>query len=108
MYNHICLENIKRLYKFSEKCYDQQQYRNIIEVSVVYIPERSTENSQIPSIQNVTFKNSSAIKPLCHFLYTLEFKPKTFVRRFCAAESNRKETRADIMLWYSIPKRRRN
>ena len=40
------------------------------------------------------------------FLYTLEVKPKTSIRRFFANESKHKAIRADSMLWSSIPKQR--
>ena len=31
MYEHRCMENIKKLYKYSGKCYDQQQDKAILE-----------------------------------------------------------------------------
>ena len=55
--------------------------------------------------QLVTVKNPSPRRPIPQFLDTLEVKPKTAVRRFCAAKTERKAIRADSMLWYSIPKR---
>ena len=52
---------------------------------MVSTPEGFTDNSPIPPIQYVTVKNPSAIKPLFQFLYTLEVKTKTAVRRVCAS-----------------------
>ena len=48
LYENICLENIKKLYYYADKYYDQQQYRAIIEVDVVSIPEDITLNSVFP------------------------------------------------------------
>ena len=31
LYEHICLENIKKLYKTTGKCEDQQKYKVMIE-----------------------------------------------------------------------------
>ena len=36
---HMCLGNINKLYKSASKCYDQQQYKAILEASMVYTPE---------------------------------------------------------------------
>ena len=47
MYEHRCLENIKNLYKTSWKCDDQQQYKEVIEASMVSTTEEFTDNSPI-------------------------------------------------------------
>ena len=39
LHEHICLENTKILYKYSSKCYDQQNYKAIIESAMVSTPE---------------------------------------------------------------------
>ena len=64
-----------------------------------------TENSPMSPSQYVAVRNTSAIKPLRQFLDTLEIKPKTYVRRFCASKSKYKAIRDVGMLWSSIPKR---
>ena len=103
MYKHICLEII--LYKPSRKSDDQQQYTATIESTMVSDPKVFTENIPMSPNQYVTVKNPSARKSLNQFLYTLDVKPKTAVRRFCAAKSNHKSTRSGSMLWSSILKR---
>ena len=35
MYEHICLENINKLYKTADKCGDKQRYQAILEASMV-------------------------------------------------------------------------
>ena len=86
MYEHTCLENIKKFYKYAVKCDDQQRYKAIIEVAMVSTPERFTDNSAISSRKSMTVKNPSARKPIIQFLDTLEFKPNTAVPRFCAGK----------------------
>ena len=102
MYEHTCLKIIKKLYKYSGKLYYQQHYKSILEASGVSTPEGFTDNIPTSPSQSVTLKNPSARKSLRQFLDTLEVKPKTYVRRFCAAKS----IRYGSMLWSSIPKRR--
>ena len=104
MHEHRCLENIKKLYKSSVKCDDQNNYKEIIEVAMVYTPEGFTENSPISPSQYVTVKNPSAIKSLRQFLDTLEVKPKTYAHIFCGAKSKRKAIRSVSMLCSIIPK----
>ena len=38
IYEHKCLENIKKLYKQAGKCDDQQQFKDIIEAAMVSTP----------------------------------------------------------------------
>ena len=58
--------------------------------------------------QSITVKNPIAKILLHHFLDTLEVKPKTDVRMFCATKSNLKAIRDVIMLCSVIPKQRIN
>ena len=44
MYEHRCLDNIKKLHTPTFKLYNQQQYKAIIEAEIVSIPERSYDN----------------------------------------------------------------
>ena len=39
IYEHKCLGNIKKLYKQAGKCNDQQQFKYILEASMVSTPE---------------------------------------------------------------------
>ena len=47
IYEHKCLENIKKLYKQAGKCDDQQQFKDILEAAMVSTPEGFTDNSPI-------------------------------------------------------------
>ena len=55
-YEHICLENIKKLYKYSGKCDNQQQYKAIIETAMVSTTEEFTDNSLMLPGSSVTVK----------------------------------------------------
>ena len=59
MYEHRCLENIKKLYKYYGKCEDQQQYKDIIEAAMVPTPEGFTDNSPISPGQYMTVKSQA-------------------------------------------------
>ena len=54
--------------------------------------------------QSVTVKQPSAQKSLRQFLDTLEIKPNTAVRRFCANKSKRKSIRSGSMFCSGITK----
>ena len=47
LYEHRCLENTNKLYKYAGKCDYQQQYKAIIEAAMVYNPKGLTENSPL-------------------------------------------------------------
>ena len=42
IYEHKCLENIKKLYKQASKCDDQQKFKDILETAMVSTPEEFT------------------------------------------------------------------
>ena len=44
IYEHKCLENIKKIYKQAGKCDYQQQFKDILESAIVYTPEGFTDN----------------------------------------------------------------
>ena len=46
MYEHRCLENIKKLYKSVGKCDEQQEYKTILESAMVFTPGVFTEKIQ--------------------------------------------------------------
>ena len=62
MWEHKCLENFKKLYTSASKCYDQQQYKAIIEVEMLYTPEIFTDNGTISPGLYLTVIKSSARK----------------------------------------------
>ena len=47
VYEHICLGNIKKLYKSSRKCDYQQKYKAIIEAAMFSTPDVFTVNSPL-------------------------------------------------------------
>ena len=96
MYEHICLENMKKFYKSAGKYDDQQRYKAVNESSMVCTPVLFTDNSPISPSQYVTVKIPSARKSLHQFLDILEVKPKTGVRRFCAAKSDTKQSDLEL------------
>ena len=74
---------------------------------MVSTTDKFTYNSTMLPGPSVTFRNPSARKSLCLFTEFLDVKNKTDVSPVSAAESKCKAVREDIMLWSSIPKRRR-
>ena len=67
LFEHRCLQNIKKLYKHTGKCDDQQQLKYILEAAIVSTPEGFNHNS-IRSPMNTTLANEpSAGKSLCLF-----------------------------------------
>ena len=62
MYEHICLENIKKLCKNAGKYDNQQQYMDFIEEEMVSNPQGFTDNSKMSPGPLATFKNPSARK----------------------------------------------
>ena len=60
IYEHRCLENIKKLYKYDGKCEDQHQYKDVIEAAMVSTPEGFTDHGPISPGQYMTVKKSSA------------------------------------------------
>ena len=86
MYEHRCLENINKLYKYSEKCDHQHQYKAILEETMVSTPEIFTENSPMSPGPYMTVKNPSARKSLRLFNEYFSFKKKTAVIWACASK----------------------
>ena len=70
LYEHRCLENIKKLYKTASKCEYQQQYKAIIEAAMVSTSEGCKNNSPMTPNPYVSTKNPSAIKSLRQFTET--------------------------------------
>ena len=105
MYEHRCLKNIKKLYKYSGKCDDKQQYKVILEAKMVSTPDEFTGNGPMPPSLFVIVKNPIEIKLLHTFSEALDVKPKNHFLRLCASKSKCKAIISVSMLWYSIPKR---
>ena len=39
LFEHRCIKNIKKLYKYAWKCDDQQQFKDILDATMVSNPE---------------------------------------------------------------------
>ena len=76
IYEHKCLENIKKLYKQAGKCKDQQQFKDILEADMVSTPEGFTDNITISPIKLPPVKKPSAQKSLCIFTNILYVNKK--------------------------------
>ena len=50
LYEHKCLENIKKLYKQAGKSDDQQKFKDIIEADMFSTPKGFTNNSPISPV----------------------------------------------------------
>ena len=74
IYEHLYLENIKKLYKHADKCDNQHHYKAIIESITVSAPEIFAVNSPKSPGPSVNVKNSSVRKP--HHLFTEVFMSK--------------------------------
>ena len=79
MYEHIFLENIKKLYKYAGKFDYQQQYKPILEKEKFSTPVEFTDKSPLPPDQYEPPKNPSASKSLRRFSNFLDIKQKTTV-----------------------------
>ena len=91
MYEHIYLENIKKLYKYDGKCDDQQNNKAIIEAQMVYTPGAFNDNSPMSTRKSMTAKYYSARKSLYRFLEALYVKPKTSVLSFLPLNQSRRQ-----------------
>ena len=77
VYEHKCLENIKKLYKQAGKCDYQQQFKYILEAAMVYNPEVFTDNGPISPMNPTPVKKPRALKSLCMFTNILDVNKKT-------------------------------
>ena len=105
-FEHICMNNIKKIYQHSGKCDDQQNLKNIIEAALLSTPEGFTDKSPNVHMTSSTVKKPSASKSLCLFTNILDVKPKTTKRRFVAAKSKRKAIKVGNILWTKKTKRK--
>ena len=76
IYEHKCLENIKRLYKQAGKCDYQHQFKDILEAAMVSTPEGFTKKSPISPMTSSPVKKPSARKSLCMFTNILYVNKK--------------------------------
>ena len=76
LYEHLCLENIKKLYKSAGKCDYQYQYKAILEASMVLTPEEIKYNSPLDVGTPGTLNNPSARNLLSQILEILDVTQK--------------------------------
>ena len=73
LYEHRCLENIKKLYKYSGKYDDKNQYKAIIEAAMVSNPGEFSVKIPLSDDQSEPTKSPSARKSICQFSDVLIF-----------------------------------
>ena len=91
MYEHRCVENIKKIYTSAVKCNYQLQFKAILEASIVSACERLIDNSPMSPGPPMIVKKFSVRKSLRIFTEILDAKKKTAFCQLCAAKSKRKE-----------------
>ena len=64
LYEHINLENIKKLYTSARKCEDQQQYKTTLKAVMLSTPKVFTDKSPMSPVPSVTVKDPSARKSI--------------------------------------------
>ena len=89
-FEHICMNNTKKIYQHAGKCDDQQNLKDILENSILSTPEVFTDNSTNVHMAPTPVKKPSNRKSLCLFTNILDVKPTTAKRLFVAAKSKRK------------------
>ena len=75
-FEHICMNNIKKIYQHAGKCDDQQNLKDIIDAAILSTPEGVTDNIPNVHMTSSPFKKPSARKSLCLFTNILDVKPK--------------------------------
>ena len=80
------LNNIKNIYQHAGKCNDQQNLKDIIDDSIVYIPEEITYDSPSLPMTQTTVKKPNAGKLMCLFTNIFDVKPKIAKRHVGAAK----------------------
>ena len=90
LFEHKCLQNINKLYKYAGNCYDQQQFKDILDAAMVYSLQVLTDNIPISPMKPIPVKKPSTIKSLCILINILDVKNKTDTCRVRSAKSKRK------------------
>ena len=105
LFEHKCLQNIKKLYKHAGKWDNQQQFKDIIEDAMVSTPEGFIDNSTRSPMKTTPVKKPGAGKSLCLFTTILDVKNKTAICQVGAAKSKRKAKKSGTTPWALKPKR---
>ena len=99
LYEHKCLQNVKKLYKYAGKYDNQKQLKDIIEVSTVSTPQLFTDNSPISPMISTPVKKTSSRKSLCLFTNILDMKNKTATCRVGDDKSKRTSIKSGTTSW---------
>ena len=108
LFEHICLQNTKKLYKYAGKCDNQQQFKYIIEAAIVSTPEGFTDKTPRSPMNPKPVNKPSARKSLCLLTIILDAKRKTAIYRVVSDKSNIKEIKSGTTLWAMKTKRKGN
>ena len=98
-FEHICINNIKKIYQHAGKCDDQQNPKYIIDAAILSTPEGLTDNSPNAHMKLSPVNIPSARKSLCLFTNILDVKPTRTKHCFVAAKSRRKAMKVCNILW---------
>ena len=74
IFEHICLQKTKKLYKHAGECDNQKQFKDILEAAMVSTHEGFTDKIPISPMTPTTVKKPSARKSLCFFTNILDAK----------------------------------
>ena len=85
LFEHRCLQNIKKLYKHAGKWYNQQQFKDILGDVIVSHPEGFIYKSLRSPMTPTLVKKTSAREFLYLFTNILDVKKKTAIYEFGAA-----------------------
>ena len=80
LFEHKCLQNIKKLYKHDGKWDDQQKFKDILGATMISTPEGITNNSPRSPMKPTPVKKPIARKSLCLFTNILDVKKKAAIR----------------------------
>ena len=107
IYEHKCLENMKKLYKQAGKCKHKQKFKDIIEAAMVYTTEGFTINSTMSPRKSTPVKKPSARKSLCMFTNIVDVK-KTAYHQVGSDNYKRKAIKVVNTPWSLKQKRKGN
>ena len=99
LYEHKCLENIKKLYRYARKCEYQKQFKDILEATIISTPEGFTNDGAISPVTSTSVKKPSSRKSLCLFTHIFYVKKKTATRQIGDAKSKRKAIKYGTTPW---------
>ena len=71
-FEHICINNIKKIYQHAGKCDDQQNLNDILEAALLSTPVGFTDNSHNVHMSSTPVKKPSTRKSLCLFTNILD------------------------------------